>query len=74
MIPDAEGIEGMSASKMRKAAVEDDFDTFDSGLTKSMSNKDREALYLTLRQSMKVSESLEVLLKHLIISMRLHLS
>ena len=57
--PDAEGIEGMSASKMRKAAVEDDFDTFDSGLTKSMSNKDREALYLTLRQSMKVSESLE---------------
>ena len=57
--PDAEGVEGMSASKMRKAAVEDDYDTFDSGLTKSMSNKDREALYLTLRQSMKVSESLE---------------
>ena len=57
--PDAEGIEGMSASKMRKAVVEDDFDTFDSGLTKAMSNKDREALYLTLRQSMKVSESLE---------------
>ena len=57
--PDAEGIEGMSASKMRKAAVEDDYDTFDSGLTKAMSNKDREALYLTLRQSMKVSESLE---------------
>ena len=27
--PDAEGVEGMSASKMRKAAVEDDFDTFD---------------------------------------------
>ncbi len=57
--PDAEGVEGMSASKMRKAAVEDDYDTFDSGLTKAMSNKDREALYLTLRQSMKVSESLE---------------
>ena len=27
--PDAEGVEGMSASKMRKAAAEDDFDTFE---------------------------------------------
>ena len=27
--PDAEGVEGMSASKMRKAAAENDFDTFD---------------------------------------------
>ena len=57
--PDAEGIEGMSASKMRKAAVEGDFDTFDEGLTKAMSNKDREALYLTLRQSMQVQETFE---------------
>ena len=44
--PDAEGVEGMSASKMRKAAVEGDFETFSDGFTKSMSNKDREALYL----------------------------
>ena len=57
--PDAEGVEGMSASKMRKAAVEGDFDTFDEGLTKAMSNKDREALYLTLRQSMQVQETFE---------------
>ena len=55
--PDAEGVEGMSASKMRKAAVEGDFDTFDDGLTKDLSKKDREALYLTLRQSMQVEES-----------------
>jgi hypothetical protein len=57
--PDAEGVEGMSASKMRKAAVEGDYDTFDQGLTKSLSQKDREALYLTLRQAMQVEESFE---------------
>ena len=57
--PDAEGVEGMSASKLRKAAVEGDFDTFDKGITKSLSKKDREALYLTLRQSMQVQESLD---------------
>ena len=55
--PDAEGVEGMSASKMRKAAVEDDFDTFDKGIPESLSNKDRETLYLLLRQAMQVEES-----------------
>ena len=55
--PDAEGIEGMSASKMRKAAVEGDFDTFDEGIPESLSKKDRETLYLLLRQAMQVEES-----------------
>ena len=55
--PDAEGVEGMSASKMRKAAVEDDFDTFDQGIPESLSKKDRETLYLLLRQAMQVEES-----------------
>ena len=31
--PDAEGVEGMSASKLRKAAAEDDFDTFSKGMS-----------------------------------------
>ena len=57
--PDAEGVEGMSASKMRKAAVEDDFESFDKGIPKELSKKDREALYLTLRQSMNVKESFD---------------
>ena len=57
--PDAEGVEGMSASKLRKAAVEGDFDTFDQGIPKGLSNKDKEALYLTLRQAMKVEESFD---------------
>ena len=55
--PDAEGIEGMSASKMRKAAVEGDFDTFDDGIPAGLSKKDRETLYLLLRQAMQVEES-----------------
>ncbi|MEK9698696.1 MAG: hypothetical protein VW270_23180 [Candidatus Poseidoniales archaeon] len=55
--PDAEGVEGMSASKMRKAAVEDDFNTFDNGIPESLSKKDRETLYLLLRQAMQVEES-----------------
>ena len=55
--PDAEGVEGMSASKMRKAAVEGDADAFDQGLTKALSKKDRDTLFLLLRQSMQVKES-----------------
>lgn len=34
--PDAEGVEGMSASKMRKVAAEGDFDAFVSGLPKKL--------------------------------------
>ena len=55
--PDAEGVEGMSASKMRKAAVEGDYDSFDEGIPEALSKKDRDTLYLLLRQAMKVEES-----------------
>ena len=57
--PDAEGVEGMSASKMRKAAVEGDFDSFDQGIPESLSKKDRDTLYLLLRQAMQVEESFD---------------
>ena len=57
--PDGEGVEGMSASKMRKAAIEDDFESFNKGIPKELSKKDKEALYLTLRQSMNVKESFD---------------
>jgi len=55
--PDGEGVEGMSASKMRKAAMEGDQDSFNKGIPAAMSKKDKEAMYLTLRQSMNVQES-----------------
>lgn len=38
--PDAEGIEGMSASKMRLAAKLDDLETFQSGLPENYNGKD----------------------------------
>ena len=54
--PDAEGVEGMSASKLRQAAAEDDYDTFVAGMPKGLSRKDKQELYNTLRGSMQVEE------------------
>ena len=54
--PDADGIEGMSASKMRKAAAEGDFDTFQQGIPKAVSKQGKEELFMTLRTSMQVEE------------------
>jgi hypothetical protein len=54
--PDAEGVEGMSAYKLRKAAAEDDFDTFSKGMSKGLGKEGTEKLYLTLRQAMQVEE------------------
>ena len=54
--PDGEGVEGMSASKLRKAAAEDDFDSFKRGMTKSLGKDGTEKLYTTLRQAMQVEE------------------
>jgi len=47
--PDAEGTEGMSASKQRKAAAEGDFSSFRQGVPKSMDEKSAKELYKTLR-------------------------
>ena len=54
--PDADGVEGMSASKLRKAAAEDDFDSFSKGMSKGLGKEGTEKLYLTLRQAMQVEE------------------
>ena len=37
--PDSDDVEGMSASKQRKAAVENNFDAFYKGIPSSMSKK-----------------------------------
>lgn len=52
---DAEGVEGMSASKMRKAAADNDFDTFKSGIPKSLGPEETKNLFNALRKSMRVS-------------------
>ena len=52
--PDADGVEGMSASKMRAAAAEDDFNTFKKGIPGAMSVKEKETLYKAVRNSMQL--------------------
>ena len=54
--PDSEGVEGMSASKLRKAAAEGDFDTFVSGVPKPLGNKEAKNLYNTIRKNMGIEE------------------
>ena len=52
--PDAEGVEGMSASKMRAAASAGDFDSFKTGLPSSF--KDAQKLYNDIRKYMGIRE------------------
>ena len=55
--PDAEGVEGMSASKLRKAAGDGDFDTFVNGIPKSLDKKKTKELYNAVRRNMGIEES-----------------
>ena len=52
--PDAEGVEGMSASKMRAAASDGDFESFQQGLPSGF--KDAKKLYLDVRKYMGIRE------------------
>ena len=52
--PDAEGVEGMSASKMRAAATDGDLESFKQGVPSGF--KDVEKLYRDVRKSMGIRE------------------
>ena len=52
--PDAEGASGMSASKMRKAAVQGDFDLFKAGVPSGMSNKHAKNMMNDVRVGLKL--------------------
>ena len=54
--PDATGVEGMSASKMRKAAVDDDFESFKTGIPAVMPDKMKKQMFDDLRKHMVVQE------------------
>jgi len=54
--PDSDGVEGLSASRMRLAATEGDFKTFRSGLPPELPRKQALALFDTIRQSMGISD------------------
>ena len=57
---DAEGVEGMSASKMRKAVVDGDFDAFRRGTPKELDDGDTQALFDAVRSGMKIKKKKEV--------------
>ena len=57
---DAEGVEGMSASKMRKAVVDNDYDAFRRGTPKALNDGDTQALFDAVRSGMKVKKKKEV--------------
>ena len=54
--PDAEGISGVSATKQRTAAADNDFAQFGQGLPASMSQSDAKALFKAIRTGLKLKE------------------
>ena len=52
--PDAEGVEGMSASKMRAAAVKGDFESFRLGTPTSLSDADTKTMFNDVRKGLKL--------------------
>lgn len=57
--PDADGVEGMSASKMRAAASAGDFTKFSQGIPRNVSNADTKAIYNMVRKGMGLKETKE---------------
>ena len=55
----SEGIDGVSATKQRNAAKDNDFVAFTQGLPKSMSNKDAKQLFNAVRKGMGLKEENE---------------
>ena len=55
--PDAEGTEGMSASKMRQHAQEGNYHSFKAGLPKHITHEHAQQLYNDVRNGMGIKES-----------------
>ena len=53
---DAEGIEGMSASKMRKAVIDNDFNSFRRGVPKTLDDAETQNLFNAVRQGMSIKK------------------
>ncbi len=54
---DAEGVEGMSASKMRKAVVDGNFKAFKSGTPKNIKDDDVQSIFNAVRSGMKIKKT-----------------
>ena len=57
--PDAEGVAGMSASKMREMAKNNDYKTFKTGLTSNLSDRDAKQLFDAVKKGMGINERYE---------------
>ena len=58
--PDAEGVTGMSASKMRAAAADSDLESFSKGIPNTLNDNDKKKLYLDVRKHMGIREAREM--------------
>lgn len=56
--PDEDKTEGITSSMMRKAALENDYETFKQGLPGNVSKKECRAIYAQVRKSMSLKEDL----------------
>ena len=54
--PDSDGVSGMSASKMRAAVAEGDYDSFKMGVPPTVSEKDCHTLYKAVSKGMRIKE------------------
>jgi antitoxin component of RelBE/YafQ-DinJ toxin-antitoxin module len=57
--PDADDASGMSASKMRAAAKDNNFTQFSQGLPKNVNNNDAKQIYNSVRKGMGLKEQIE---------------
>ena len=57
---DAEGVEGMSASKMRKAVTDDNYEAFKQGTPKGLNDGEVRSLFDAVRAGMGVKKKKEV--------------
>jgi hypothetical protein len=56
--PDTDKTEGITSSMMRKAALENDYETFKQGIPGNVSKKEARAIYMQVRKSMSLKEEL----------------
>ena len=54
--PDSDGVSGMSASKMRAAVAEGNYDIFKMGVPADMSEKDSQTLFNAVAKGMKIKQ------------------
>ena len=57
--PDSDGVTGMSASKMRAAAKDNNFTSFSQGLPRTVSNMEAKKLFNSIRSGMGLKEQKE---------------